>query len=109
MHRVAHVRNDEREVGQATGREVGLEPIVRNDSLAPLLAREHRIEVQEGLCFFAYRPDLAPVKPGDGRPSAYVFHVRPDSSIVSARLRASTEHLVQFESIPCVEPETKAM
>jgi hypothetical protein len=60
------------------------------------------------LCFFAYRPLDGPRKPGDGRPSAYVFQERPDASIVFAKLCAETTHDVQFVVMPWVEPETSA-
>ncbi len=48
------------------------------------------------------------MKPACGKPSAYVFQVRPAAASVSARLRAATTQSVQSLAIPCVDPETSA-
>jgi len=45
------------------------------------------------LCLRAYRPEVAPVNPTDGRPSAYDFHVLPAAS--SLRTTLSTVTMVE--------------
>ena len=68
------------------------------------MSRKYR----NGTCFFAYGPAEPPVKPGRGKPSAYVFQLRCARSSVSPRFLAETMQVVQSEVIPCVEPDTSA-
>jgi hypothetical protein len=101
VHVVAEVWDDEREVGQPMSFEVASEPREGNDAVASRARVGDVAKVEERVVLLRVAAGRGACEAGDGRSSAYVFHVFPAAASVSARLRARTTQSVQSLEIPC--------